>query len=292
MFQKTYIRLLFLFFVIPFFIHGCQLFRVTDVDKEKEIEKEEKDPVVAYVEHEVPREATPAGVEYAILKNGEGMKLAPEMRVMVHYTGYLAGELEVFDSSHDREEPISFIIGQGMVIPGWEEVMRYLRVGDQARVWVPHELAYGEDGRGPIPPRTDLVFDIEIMDADIVGLPVMWTVEDKDTLVTDSGLQVIIIEDGTGDKPLRGSVLKVHYSGYLSNGTLFDSSVQRDVPLRFVLGASQVIRGFDEGFTLIDEGTRARFIIPPHLAYGERGSGPVPPGETLHFDVELIEIQY
>ena len=292
MLQKAHIRQLLTVLLIPFFVYSCQLFRVADVDKEKEIEKAEKDPAATYVEREVPKEVTPTGVEYAILEKGEGVELAPEMRVNLHYTGYLAGDLEVFDSSHDREEPISFIIGRGMVIPGWEDVLRYLRVGDKARVWVPYQLAYGEYGRGPIPPRTDLVFDIEILDTYIVEIPIMWPAESKDTLLTESGLQVIIIEDGAGEKPLRGSVLKVHYSGYLSDGTLFDSSVQRDVPLRFVLGASQVIRGLDEGFTLINEGTRARFIIPPHLAYGDRGSGPVPPDETLFFDVELLEVQY
>ncbi len=292
MHHKAYIGLFFLLFTALFLIHGCQLFRVTEVDKEKEVEKVEKEPAVVYVEHELPREVTTAGVEYAIVESGNGIKLSPELRVKLHYTGYLAGDLKVFDSSHDREEPISFIIGRGMVIPGWEEALGFFRVGDKARLWVPHELAYGEEGRGPVPPRTDLVFDIEVLDAGIVEAPVMWPIEDQDTLITESGLQVIILEEGTGEKPPRGSVIEIHYSGYLSDGTLFDSSVQREVPLRFVLGTSQVIRGFDEGFTLLVKGARARFIIPPHLAYGERGAGRIPSGETLFFDVELIDIQY
>lgn len=292
MLQNAYTRLFFFFLVFPLLIYGCQLFRAVEVEEEKEVEIVEKDPAATYVEHELSRELTPAGVEYAIIDSGEGIRLSPELRVKLHYTGYLADDLVVFDSSHEREEPISFIIGRGMVIPGWEEVLGFFRVGDKARIWVPYELAYGEDGRGPIPPRTNLVFDIEILDAGIVDVPVMWPIEDQDTIFTDSGLKIIVVEDGTGNKPLRGSVLKVHYSGYLSDGTLFDSSVQREVPLRFVLGASQVIRGLDEGFTHIEEGARARLIIPPHLAYGERGSGPVPPDETLYFDVELIEVLY
>ncbi len=292
MHHKVYSRLLFLLFAIVLLNHGCQLFRAVEVDKEKEIEKEEADPSVAYVEYKVPREISPAGVEYAILEPGEGIELSPELRVKLHYTGYLADDLEAFDSSYEREEPISFIIGRGMVIPAWDEVMEFFRVGDKARLWVPHEMAYGDDGRGPIPPKTDLVFDMEILDAEIVETPSMWPAEEKDTLVTESGLQIIMIEEGKGEKPIRGNVLVVHYSGYLSNGTLFDSSVQREVPLRFVLGSSQVIQGFDEGFYLLNRGARARFIIPPHLAYGERGTGPIPPGETLYFDVELIEIEY
>ncbi len=292
MHHKAYTRLLFFLFAALFIIHGCQLFRVTEVDKEKEIEKEEADPAVGYVDYKVPREITPAGVEYAVLEPGNGMELSSELRVKLHYTGYIGDDLEVFDSSYEREEPISFIIGRGMVIPAWDEAMEFLRVGDKARLWVPHEMAYGIEGRGPIPPRTNLVFDLEILDAETVEKPSMWPVEEKDTLVTESGLQVIMIEEGKGEQPIRGNVLVVHYSGYLSDGTLFDSSVQREVPLRFVLGTSQVIQGFDEGFYLLNQGAKARFIIPPDLAYGERGTGPIPPGETLFFDVELIEIQY
>ncbi len=291
MVQKAYIRLLFLFLLIAVLIQGCQLFRVYEVDKEKEIEKEEIDPAVRYVEHEVPREITSSGIEYTVIEPGNGMELSPELRVNLHYTGYFADGLEIFDSSYERDEPISFIIGHGMVIPAWEEVLKFFRVGDKARIWVPYKMAYGEEGRGPIPPRTDLVFDMEILDAGVVEIPQMWLVEDKDTLVTESGLQVIVVEEGAGEQPLRGNVLKVHYSGYLFDGTLFDSSVQREVPFRFVLGSEQVIRGFDEGFAMLNKGTRARFIIPPHLAYGKRGTGPVPPDETLIFDVKLIDIQ-
>ncbi len=241
---------------------------------------------------ELSKEFTKSGIEYVIIEHGDGLKLSPEMHVSVHYSGYLASDNSLFDSSFEREQPIEFILGHAMVIPGWEEALTYLRVGDKARLWVPSKQAYGDKGRGPIPPDTDLVFDVHVIDAQPIVIPEMISLADKDTLETDSGLQIIFINEVTGNQPARGSVLVVHYSGFLSDGSLFDSSVQRNVPFRFVLGAGQVIRGWDEGFGHLSKGAQARFILPPHLGYGERGLGPIPPNETLVFDVELIDIEY
>ncbi len=234
---------------------------------------------------------TPSGIRYAIVEPGNGIPLQKEMRITLHYTGYIDDATQtMFDSSHGRDEPFDFILGRRMVLPGWEEVLPNLNVGDKAKLWIPSAMAYGDRGRGPIPPGTDLVFDIEILDGKILPAPPVLPVEGKDTIMTSSGLRFIIVDEGEGDPPMLGQVLEVHYSGYLSDGTLFDSSVQRSEPIRFVLGAGQVLTGWDEAFIYLLQGSRARLIIPPHLAYGERGTGPIPPGETLIFDVELVEI--
>ncbi len=233
---------------------------------------------------------TPGGVEYAIVEKGSGKRLTSEMHVKVHYTGYFEDE-SIFDSSYERDHPIEFILGRGMVIPGWEEGLQNLRVGDKARMWIPYQMAYGEQGRRPIPPETDLFFDIEVLEARAVEKPKPFEVEGKDTLTTHTGLQMIFVEEGEGDHPEPGHELLVHYSGYLTDGTLFDSSVQRGEPFRFILGQRQVIRGWDEGFALMRKGTRARLIVPPNLAYGERQMGPISPGSTLVFDVVLIDFK-
>ena len=228
---------------------------------------------------------------YFIVEEGDGPELEEDMQVSLHYTGYLDDEASVFDSSYDREEPLSFVLGSGMVLPGWEMALPEFRVGDKIRLWVPYQLAYGEQGRGPIPGRTNVVFDIEILEAESIDKPQPFEVEGLDTLHTISGLQYIVVEEGQGERPEKGHVLVVHYAAYLSDGTLFDSSVKRSEPLRFVLGAGQVLEGLDIGFSLLNKGSKARLIIPPYLAYGDEEEGPVPPGETVVFDVELIDFQ-
>ena len=113
---------------------------------------------------------------------------------------------------------------------------------------------------------------------------------EEDFIMTDSGLQYILVEEGDGRLPESGEIVSVHYTGRLTDGEVFDSSVERGAPFAFPLGQGRVIRGWDEGIALLNEGASARLIIPPDLGYGEGGSGAIPPNATLVFDVELLEI--
>tara|TARA_B100000513_G_scaffold14035_1_gene5651 strand:- start:625 stop:1614 length:990 start_codon:yes stop_codon:yes gene_type:complete len=114
----------------------------------------------------------------------------------------------------------------------------------------------------------------------------------KGAKVTSSGLAYKIIKKGTGAKAEAGKTVSVHYTGKLSDGTKFDSSYDRNQPIEFELGRGRVIKGWDEGISLLNVGSKATFIIPPDLAYGARGAGGViPPNATLIFDVELVEIK-
>lgn len=109
---------------------------------------------------------------------------------------------------------------------------------------------------------------------------------------TDSGLLYKIIVKGDGKKAEKGKTVSVHYKGMLTDGTVFDSSYKRKEPIEFPLGRGQVIEGWDEGVELLQVGDKARFVIPSHLAYGERGAGGViPPRATLIFDVELMKVK-
>lgn len=108
---------------------------------------------------------------------------------------------------------------------------------------------------------------------------------------TDSGLEYIEVEEGTGVPAEAGKLVSVHYTGTLPDGTVFDSSHARNQPIKFRLGEGRVIKGWDEGIAMMKVGGKAQLIIPPELAYGERGAGGViPPHATLIFDVELVSV--
>ena len=106
---------------------------------------------------------------------------------------------------------------------------------------------------------------------------------------TDSGLMYKFLDNKNSNKPSKGEKVKVHYKGMLLDGTVFDSSFKRNQPIEFTLGIGQVIKGWDEGISLLGVGDKASFIIPSNLAYGESGAGGViPPNAPLLFEVELI----
>jgi FKBP-type peptidyl-prolyl cis-trans isomerase FkpA len=104
-------------------------------------------------------------------------------------------------------------------------------------------------------------------------------------------MKVERIKSGDGASPKSGDTVTVHYTGWLTDGTKFDSSVDRDEPFAFVLGTGQVIQGWDEGVAAMRVGDKAKLTIPPEKAYGEGGyPGAIPPNATLIFEVELLSI--
>ncbi|MDY0781655.1 peptidylprolyl isomerase [Tenacibaculum sp. IB213877] len=125
--------------------------------EEKARQKELLDSVAAGYDE------TPSGLRYKILQQGEGKKATKGSMVSVHYKGQLL-DGTVFDSSYKRKQPIDFTIGVGQVIPGWDEGIQLLQVGDKARLVIPSDLAYGAAGAGGvIPPNATLIFDVELM---------------------------------------------------------------------------------------------------------------------------------
>jgi FKBP-type peptidyl-prolyl cis-trans isomerase FkpA len=109
---------------------------------------------------------------------------------------------------------------------------------------------------------------------------------------TASGLKITEIQAGQGDEAKAGKTVDVHYTGWLENGTKFDSSLDRRQPFRFQLGAGQVIRGWDEGVAGMKVGGKRKLVIPAALGYGARGAGGViPPNATLIFEVELLGVR-
>ena len=111
------------------------------------------------------------------------------------------------------------------------------------------------------------------------------------TIKTSSGLEYIDITIGTGAVAVAGKSVAVHYTGWLTNGKKFDSSVDRGQPFQFLLGAGRVIKGWGEGVAGMKIGGKRKLIIPANLGYGARGVGSIPPNSTLVFEVELLGVQ-
>lgn len=177
----------------------------------------------------------------------------------------------------------SLVIALPKMVPGWATATKKMVVGERRRAWVTPELTGGKSDVG-------MVFDTELLEIieqpkvpeDVAAAP-------ADATKTDSGLAYKVLKAGTGDRrPNRGNDVVVHYTGWTTDGRLFDSSVLRGKPAEFPV--TGVIAGWIEGLQLMRVGEKTRFWIPAKLAYGDNPR-PGAPGGMLVFDVELIEIK-
>jgi peptidylprolyl isomerase len=232
------------------------------------------------------------GLASKVLQKGTGTEKPNAWdKVKVHYTGWMTNG-KMFDSSVQRGQPAEFPLSG--VIKGWTEGLQLMVVGEKRRFWIPANLAYGDTPRRPGGPSGLLVFDVELLGitagikppavpADVAAPP-------KDAKKTKSGLAYKVLQKGKGKvHPKAEDTVTCHYSGWTTDGKMFDSSVQRGQPTEFPL--TGVIKGWTEGVPLMVEGEKTRFWIPGNLAYGDPPQRPGAPAGMLVFDIELISIK-
>ncbi len=233
---------------------------------------------------------TDSGLQYRILRRGDGDKPNARDTVTVNYAGWLDNGT-LFDSSYENDEPATFRLDG--VIAGWTEGVPLVSKGGMVELRIPSELGYGIRGSNTIPPDSALNFIIELVKVQPAPEPAKPGQQDSDApeefTTADSGLKYRILRKSDGAKPTTADTVTVHYKGWLDDGTVFDSSYDRSEPTTFPLDG--VIPGWTEGLTYVGKGGMIELEIPADLGYGPRGHGPIAPGATLHFIVELLDIR-
>jgi peptidylprolyl isomerase len=241
-------------------------------------------------------EKSASGLAWKVLKAGTGtVRPTPTDRVTVNYNGWTSNG-RIFDSTEMRKKPSVFIVGN--VLPGMAEGIQLLTVGEKRRFWMPADLAFKN---APGKPQGMCVFEIELVDVQpgaaanaqaapqAIPAPPDVAAPPADAQKTKSGLASKVIKPGTGKvHPTATSNVTVHYSGWTTDGKMFDSSVVRGETATF--GLNQVIPGWTEGVQLMVEGETRRFWIPGKLAYDNINRPGAPKG-MLVFDIELIKVQ-
>jgi peptidylprolyl isomerase len=239
---------------------------------------------------------TPEGLVYTDLVLGTGAQPAAGQVVSVHYVGTFT-DGKKFDSSRDRGNPFSFPLGMKKVIQGWDLGIASMKVGGKRKLVIPPELAYGSRGYpGAIPPNATLVFEVELLGVEGAApaappVPAVGADGKPVEVTTPEGVKYTDLVVGTGASPMKGQAIVVHYTGTLTDGSVFDSSRTGD-PFAFHFGAGEVIKGWDLGLAGMKVGGKRKLVIPPELGYGAEGSPPViPANSTLVFEVELLEVR-
>lgn len=223
---------------------------------------------------------TKNGVASEVLKPGtRDVRPGKDDVVTFDYSAWTT-DGKMFDSSVARGRPSEMQLKN--MLPGLAEGIELMQVGETRRLWIPEKLAFkGKEGK----PKGTLVFDVTLLEipthapADVKAPP-------PDATKTGSGLVYQVLKPGTGTHhPNKADTVTVHYTGWTTDGKMFDSSLTRGAPSTFPL--DRVIAGWTEGVALMVEGEKARFWIPEKLAY----KGTSSPYGDLVFDIELIKIQ-
>lgn len=239
------------------------------------------------------------GLWFRDVKEGLGEVCPAGASVTVHYAGWLTDGTE-FDSSRKRGETAQFSLNG--VIRGWTLGIPGMKPGGIRKLVIAPAMGYGDQNKGKIPPNSTLIFEVELISA---NAPAPRTapqqssqpykmIDGSDSTATDPGLREVTpgvkardLKEGSGEPVKPGATVNIHYVGWLTDGTVFDSSRARGEPATFPLG--DLVAGWQEGIPGMKPGGVRKLVIAPEKGYGSRASGKIPANSTLIFEIELLK---
>ena len=283
---------------------------MAEIEKMKESMKlESKKALSDYVEaNGITVAPEPSGVYIIPLEKGKGQCPQQGDKVEVDFAATLLNGKSV-GSTFDSPEKLSFVLGEGTTIKGWEEIVPKMHLGERVKAIIPFELAYGEHAVGSIPAYSNLVYDVRLLkittaaelQAEKEKAMMVLKAESetaflnylKDNNITDhtaSGLFFSKLVTTEGIQPQNGQKARIKFVAFYLDGTPLGDSDQLGEHYDVLLGEGRVLKGLEEGVGLMHVGEKTRFVLPYTLAYGAQGFGDIPPYSNFIFDVELLEI--
>ncbi|GAA4413075.1 hypothetical protein GCM10023187_40990 [Nibrella viscosa] len=262
-------------------------------------------------------QVTDSGLKYQIHEQNEDTRKAKVGDIMTMHLALKNSKDSVLRDTHKEPTPLKIMLQVPPFKGSFEEGLAMLSKGDSATFYVSADSLFSR-AMQPLPPGvtkgSDIAFTVKVIDVqnEEEYTKAQSQLRDKQKGVdekiiadyvaknnlggkvqkTASGLHYIINQPGTGPQPKPGDMVKVHYTGKLLNGKVFDSSVPRGQPIDFQVGVGMIIPGWEEGVMLMREGAKGTLIIPSTLAYGSEGSGGViPPNSVLIFDIDLLNVK-
>lgn len=281
-----------------------------DIDRLRDLNIEKsKNALADYIlENEINVNPTKSGIYIIPISKGKGRCPVKGEKVELDFEATLLNGQQI-GSTFGSDEKFSFVLGEGYVIPGWEEIVPLMHLGERVKAVIPYEMAYGEHSVSGIPPYANLVYDIQLLKITTAeelqreaeqelkkqqsdSEQAFWKfLKDNDiTEHTETGVFYKKYVTTEGQAPQLGMTTRITFDASYLDGTPLGSSEQLGGFFDVVYGQGAVLRGLEEGIGLMKVGEKARFVLPYSLAYGVNPYGNIPAFSNLVFDVELLDL--
>lgn len=286
-----------------------EVFKAEVEEMNAERAKKSEEALASYVaENNINVNPTESGIYIIPVKKGKGRCPVKGEKVEVDYDVYtLKGELVGSSSKYD--EVFSFVLGAGYAIPGWEEVLPTMHLGEKVRAIIPFSMAYGDKSVFGLPPFTNLVYDITLkkiitveeqqriakeeiakMKADSEAAFERFVKDKGFEKRTASGMYYMFEKENNGKVPSAGSVVKMMFKASVLDGPELGSTEQLGGSYEITYGETQVLPGFSEAVGMMTVGDKATFVLPYYLAYGANPYNNIPAFSNIIFDIEILDI--